>query len=457
MKSAPLVFLVVMLGLNLLNYIDRYILSSNLPAIGRELIDGRPAFAGWEDSLKGILASAFMLSFMLSAPVFGWLSARMSRTKLIALGAATWSIACGMGGFSGQVEAYSRGSALAWTAGPDSGFVSALLGGFGFLLLTRCLVGVGEGAYGPAAPAILSDLFEEKQRGWVIGCFYIAIPVGGALGYILGGHLGWPDSFFWVVPPGLLLALWCWMLVDPASKNLQEMGSDVSPSRENQAGKGLLADYWRLLQCRTYLLNVIAYTACTFVVGGIAVWLPTYVIENRQAASSETGNQWIGGITVLGGLLATACGTWLAEWLSGKVRGSHMVVCGLGMLVGFPALIAVTYVPFPSAWWFVFLAIFGFFLCTGPSNTVLLNVCPARLRAPAMALCILLIHALGDTISPTIIGLISDRSAGGLDTAFKAISVLALLSGLVWLSAASTQEADVAKAREEDRLKLAEV
>jgi len=454
MKSAPMVFLVVMLGLNLLNYIDRYILSSNLPAIGRELIEGRPAFTGWEDSLKGVLASAFMLSFMLSAPVFGWLSSRMSRTRLIAIGAATWSIACGLGGFSGQVEAFSRESALAWTSGHESGFLPGMLGGFGFLLLTRCLVGVGEGAYGPAAPAILSDLFEEKQRGWVIGCFYIAIPVGGALGYILGGHLGWPDSFFWVVPPGLLLAVWCWMLADPASEKLRKKGSEPISPNVNQVTGGLLADYWRLLKCRTYLLNVIAYTACTFVVGGIAVWLPTYVIEDRQAATSETGNQWIGGITVVGGLLATACGTWLAEWLTGKVRGSHMVVCGLGMLIGFPALIAVTYVPFPSAWWFVFLAIFGFFLCTGPSNTVLLNVCPARLRAPAMALCILLIHALGDTISPTIIGLISDNSAGGLGTAFKAISFLALLSGLVWLAAAPTLDGDVARAREEDHLTI---
>ena len=452
MKSAPLVFLVVMLGLNLLNYIDRYILSSNLPAIGKELIEGRPAFAGWEDSLKGVLASAFMLSFMLSAPVFGWLSARMSRTRLIAVGAATWSIACGLGGLSGRVEAFSRDSGLAWTAGPDSGFAAALLGGFGFLLLTRCLVGIGEGAYGPAAPAILSDLFDENRRGWVIGCFYIAIPVGGALGYILGGHLGWPDSFFWVVPPGLILAIWSWMLLDPASKKNAEKLKDSVAKISNQAGRGLFADYLKLLHCRTYLLNVIAYTACTFVVGGIAVWLPTYVIENRQAASSETGNQWIGGITVLGGLLATACGTWLAEWFSGKVRGSHMVVCGMGMLMGFPALIAVTLVPFPSAWFFVFLAIFGFFLCTGPSNTVLLNVCSARLRAPAMALCIFLIHALGDTISPTIIGLISDRSLGGLDTAFQAISVLALISGLVWLFAAATQDADVARAREEDRL-----
>lgn len=452
MRSAPWVFLLVMLGLNLLNYIDRYILSSNLHAIGEQLIDVRPAFAGWEETLKGVLGSAFMLSFMLSAPLFGWLSARVSRTKLIALGAATWSVACGLGGFSGQIEKASIESGLAWTAGPDAGMGPALLGGFGFLLLTRCLVGIGEGAYGPAAPAILSDLFEEKKRGWVIGCFYIAIPVGGALGYVLGGYLGWPASFFWVVPPGLVFALWCWCLADPAYLSGSGNPSSISSPEIKQQKISILSDYRKLLRCRTYLLNVIAYTACTFLVGGIAFWLPTYVIQHRQAATPETGNQWIGGITVLGGLLATACGTWLAEWLSGKIKGSHMVVCGLGMLLGFPALIGVTFAPFPMAWALVFLAIFGFFLCTGPSNTVLLNVCPAPMRAPAMALCILVIHALGDTISPTIIGFISDRNSRGLDASFQAISLLALLSGLIWLAAAPGMQADVEKAREADKL-----
>lgn len=444
MKPAPWVFLMVMLALNLLNYIDRYILSSNLHAIGENLINGRPGFKGLEETLKGLLASAFMISFMVSAPIFGRLSGKVSRTRLIAIGAATWSIACGLGGFSGEVDNWCRNNFLEWAPWEKDGLVAALCGGFGFLLLTRCLVGIGEGAYGPAAPSILSDLYEEKQRGWVIGFFYMAIPVGGALGYILGGRLGWPDSFFWVVPPGLLMAIWCWFLPDPA---LNEASPKGESSLSGVKAKSTWADYLLLLRCRTYLLNVVAYTACTFVVGGIAYWLPVYVIEYRKAATQETGNQWIGGITVLGGLLATGCGTWLAEWLSGKIRGSHMVVCGIGMIFGFPALIAVTMVPFPLAWIFVFLAIFGFFLCTGPSNTVLLNVCPAPMRASAMALCIFMIHALGDAISPTIIGLMSDRFPGGLDTAFRVISFLALISGLIWLAAAPGMKNDIDDAR----------
>lgn len=449
MKPAPWVFLVVMLGLNLLNYIDRYILSSNLTDVGRELIEVRPSLAEWEKTLKGALGSAFMVAFMVSAPIFGWLSGRVSRTKMIGIGALTWSLACGLGGMSGHVERWAVNSPLlSWAAKDDAG-LGALLGGFGFLLLTRCFVGVGEGAYGPAAPAILSDIYGEKERGWVIGLFYLAIPIGGAMGYLIGGWLGWPDSFFWVVPPGIVFAIWCWCLTDPLPAGAKAPAQgDISGPKDGK--DSLLGEYLSLLARRTYFRNVMAYTLSTFVIGGIAHWLPDYVVDYRAAATKEKSGLMIGGITAGAGLLATFCGTWLAEWLAGKIRGSHMVVCGVGMILGFPALIAVTLTPFPLAWIFVFIAIFGFFLNTGPSNTVLLSVVPARLRAPAMALCILVIHALGDVISPTIIGLISDTFPGGLNTAFQTISVLAFFSGLVWLSAAPTLQADIDQAKREN-------
>ena len=94
--------------------------------------------------------------------------------------------------------------------------------------------------------SILSDLYEEKQRGWVIGFFYMAIPVGGALGYILGGRLGWPDSFFWVVPPGLLMAIWCWFLPDPS---LNEASLKGESSLSGVKAKSTWADYLLPVHC----------------------------------------------------------------------------------------------------------------------------------------------------------------------------------------------------------------
>ena len=136
---------------------------------------------------------AFMVLYMVGAPVFGRLAESHSRWALVGIGVILWSLASGA-----------------------SGLAATFLG----LLLTRCLVGVGEAAYGPVAPTILSDLYPVEQRGRILAWFYMAIPVGSALGYVLGGavadssigELGgrllgihaesWRWAFFLVVPPG---------------------------------------------------------------------------------------------------------------------------------------------------------------------------------------------------------------------------------------------------------------
>ena len=90
------------------------------------------------------------------------------------------------------------------------------------LLLTRCFVGIGEGGYGPAAPTLIADLYPLARRGSVLSWFYMAIPVGSAIGFAVGGLVGaashpngWRWAFFVVTPPGLLLAAWCFFMRDP--------------------------------------------------------------------------------------------------------------------------------------------------------------------------------------------------------------------------------------------------
>src|SRR5262245_527866 len=175
--------LALLLCINLFNYIDRQVLAAVEPDIRRELL---PDDANAKTKM-GFLSTAFLVTYMLAAPSFGWLADRVSRGKLIGIGVIVWSLASG-------------GSGIRWPL--------ELALAFWILLLTRCLVGVGEGAYGPVAPTLLSDLYPEKVRGQVLSWFYLAIPVGGALGYALGGQMsawrpedGWRWAFFSVVPP----------------------------------------------------------------------------------------------------------------------------------------------------------------------------------------------------------------------------------------------------------------
>src|SRR3954451_23482647 len=175
--------LLLLLGINLFNYIDRQILAALEPDI-------RASFFAPDDinamTKTGLLGDAFFVTYMVSAPILGLLADRFSRWIIVGCAVILWSMASG-------------GSGLAAT--------------FAILFATRVCVGIGEGGYGPAAPTIISDLFPIEIRGRVMAIFYTAIPVGSALGYVIGGvvgaHLGWRWAFCLVAPPGLLLGLLC--------------------------------------------------------------------------------------------------------------------------------------------------------------------------------------------------------------------------------------------------------
>ena len=152
----------LLLAMNLFNYIDRQVLAAVEPEIRHSFFPAEDPDGPVATDQSGLLASAFLVSYMLTAPLFGALAQRFPRWKLIAVGVLVWSLATGAGG---------------------------LALGFLMLLLTRCFVGVGEGAYGPLAPTILSDCFPVAKRGKILSLFYVAMPVGGALGYALGGFV----------------------------------------------------------------------------------------------------------------------------------------------------------------------------------------------------------------------------------------------------------------------------
>ena len=385
--------LALLLGINLFCYLDRYILAAILPAIRAEFLPGDPN--AYEKA--GLLTTAFLVSYMLTAPIFGWFADRSSRWTLIGLSVALWSLASGATG-------------LATT--------------FGGLLLTRAFLGIGEAGYGPAAPTILSDLYPVGQRGRVLSWFFMAIPVGSALGFAFGGllhhYLGWRWAFFLVTPPGLLLAWLCRRMPEPRR---------LSPV----AGKApSVADYKRLLKIPSLVANTLAQTAMTFAIGGLSVWAPTYIHEAREIPLAQA-DMIFGGILVVAGLGATLFGGLLGDRLRARVPGSYFLVSGVGMLLAFPATIAILYTPFPYAWGFVFLAMFFLFMNIGPANTALANVTPRAIRSSAFALNILVIHLLGDALSPWLIGRIKDHSSW--NASFFTVSSVMLLAGIIWISA----------------------
>lgn len=399
--------LALLLGINLFNYIDRYILAAVEPSIrGTFFAAGDPNAMAW----TGTLSTAFVVSYMFSAPALGWLADRFSRWVIIGSAVILWSFASGASGLAGTI---------------------------GAILITRLFVGIGEGGYGPAAPPIISDLFPLATRGRVLAIFFAAIPVGSALGYVLGGlinvHLGWRWAFYLVTPPGLLLGFLCFFQKDPR----------VRAATGERRDKTSLNDYLRqvlhLLETKSYVFNIFAQTAMTFALGGLAFWTPAY-LEFRHQPPSAT--PIFGGITVVAGLTSTLAGGFLADRLRTRFPGSYFLVSGAGMLIGFPLVIAMLYTPFPYAWILMFGALFFIFFNTGPANTALANVSLPSVRATAFALNILVIHALGDAIAPPLLGLIAGHS--NMNIAFLVLSAMMLVAGVLWLIGAKHLPGDTA-------------
>jgi MFS family permease len=360
----------LLLAVNLLNYIDRQVLFAVFPLIKIDL--------RLSDTALGFLGSAFMLSYLLIAPLFGWLGDHFSRTRLAAGGLVVWSMATALAGFAP---------------------------GYRTLLGARATVGVGEASFGTVSPGLITDFFPRERRGRVLAWFYVAIPVGSALGYLLGGVLGqrygWHAAFLLVGVPGLLLAVPIALLRTPPRG-----GDDAKPrASQGKASTG----YAALFRNRSFIYNTLATAAMTFAIGGLAQWIPSFLYRAHSLDVAKA-NTLFGATTVLAGILGTLAGGWLGDFWQKRSGKGYLLISGLGLLIGAPFAVWAILAPgLNSCIAAIFIAEFFLFLNTGPLNTVIVNVTNPAVRAMAFAVNIFFIHALGDAVSPSILGWLSDQ------------------------------------------------
>jgi MFS family permease len=447
----------LLLAINMFTYIDRYILAAVEPEIRRQFFPGVESAAGASarDEMMaamaktGSLATAFLVSYMIAAPILSSLAARVNRWLMVGLAVAVWSLATGASGLAGT---------------------------FAALILARCFVGIGEAGYGPVAPAMIADLYPVEKRGSKLAWFYMAIPVGSALGYLIGGQAsgqwGWRSPFFLMVAPGLLLTALCLFMArrqprpTPApSRHPEGVSTTEGSSRERrnaplgarsfaalrmtllqatQVAAKHLRTYLRILKTPSYLLNTAAMTAMTFAIGGFSFWMPAYLADDRHAGSLARVNTLFGGITVVAGITSTLAGGYLGDRLRKRLPGAYFLVSAAGMLLAACFILLMTHAPFPLAWLWVFLAVFFLFFNTGPSNTALANVVPPALRANAFALNILLIHALGDAISPPILGAVIGKYSW--NASLYLVCATMAVAALLWFAGAPYLKRDTDRA-----------
>jgi MFS transporter, Spinster family, sphingosine-1-phosphate transporter len=400
--------LVLLTALNFVNYIDRYILPGVQEQVKQEF--------HVSDAALGSLTFWFFLTYMIAAPATGWLGDHFPRKPLIV------------------------GCALLISA---INVVTAMVHAFDSLLIRHAILGIGEASLGIFAPALLADFYPEDQRNRVLTIFYTAIPVGAALGYlageIVGSHFGWRMPFYVSAVPGFLIAgLIFFFLREP-----ERGASDAEPVPQAHAEekspvmRGLLSAF-DLARNAPYLYAVLGMAMVTFSLGGISAWMPSFL--ERSGFSPNTVGITLGGITAGAGLGGTAFGGWLAQrWLRTNHRALYLV----------SAWSAVATVPFGVLCFFgprgamlpaLAVAMFCIFVGTGPLNAAIVNAVPSAVRATAIAGELFLIHALGDTPSPRLIGIVSDHSTLGTGLGLTLVTMV-VAAVLLFLGAGTIRAA----------------
>lgn len=387
---SPRWILIILTGVNLFNYFDRYLLSSVLGSISADW--------GLSKTQGGMLGSAFMLGYFLTSPLFGYLGDRTSRKWLIALGVAVWSL----------------GTVL-----------SGLAGGFAILIFYRVLVGVGEASYATISPGIISDSFPKEKCNNALTIFYLAIPLGAALGSMAGGWFeDWRKAFIYAGLPGFILAT----LLLPFT--------DVPRRGQKDKPKPGIKEVWQLFNVKNpgiwnYQLVIWGYTAYTFAMGAFAHWGVTF-FEQIFGMSEKAAGETFGTILVVSGLFGTMLGGFAATAWQKRSPSGYANTLGFSVLAAAPLAYASFHATNQILATVLFgLAVFLLFAGTGPVNTLILETAPSHLRSSAMAASIFVIHMFGDLWSPTIVGILSDQF--GMQRGVLILPLALLVAASLWL------------------------
>ena len=366
----PRTALIVLTALNLLNYADRNVLFAVQPLVQQEFHLNKEQI--------GYLTSAFLAFYMIAAPFVGPLADKYSRKLIIVVGAFFWS-----------------GLTL----------LTAVTHNYTELLVRHTLVGVGEATFVTIAPTFVADLFSENVRGRILGVFYLAIPVGSAAGYILGGYLaphhGWRFPFYIAAGPGFLLAIVVLFLKEPERGQFDTVKDDAGSNMFLSRGLALFRN-------PAFLTATLGMAFMTYSLGGIQVWIPQFLYSERSY-TLEKANLLFGVIIVIDGILASLIGGWLGDYLLRRLKSSYYVVSAASMLLGIPVMIVALFskgrLMIPA----IGVAAFFLLLNTAPLNAAVINSVGAHIRATALAVNIFIIHILGDVPSPTMMGWVADR------------------------------------------------
>jgi MFS family permease len=406
-----------MVGINFLNYMDRWVASAASPLIQKEF--------HLSDAMVGLLGSAFLLVYAVAALPFGYWADRGIRKTVIGVGVAIWSVATLVTGFARD-------------------FVQ--------LFISRAVLGIGEASYYPAGTSLLSDYFPKEQRGRTMSIWGAGSTFGIAVGFAGGGYIaekfGWRSAFFFAAVPGLLFALLAFGMREPLRGNVESRGQAVEKTHDAN-----LHNFLNLMRIPTLRATILAQTLLFFVLASNAFWLPI-LLNRRFNLSVGQAGLLAGVVLVAGGLIGTLAGGWIADRRALKNPTAHLEVGIAGFVLGAVFIVVALVAPMNVGPIPVFVpaflaAVICLYLYSGPFTALSQNLVSPGLRASSVTMLLFVSHVFGDSHSTFDIGVISGR-IGSLQAALLITSpTLLILAAVIAATGLRTVNRDVQKMEDE--------
>lgn len=407
-RRLPYRLLAFLTIINILNFFDRYIVYAVEPLLKSEF--------SLTNQESGFIGAAFVVGYIIFSPLFGFFGDRVDRRILMAVGLVAWSLCTGLTGLS-------------------AGFLS--------FLCARMLVGVGEAGFGAIVPSFLKGrVLDMAALNSALSIFYVAIPVGSALGYIAGGQmavsLGWRNLFLLATIPGLLLALGFFFV---AKEERKVTAVEERPS--------FLAGVSAMCRAPVLRLTIVGYILQTFALNGIAMFVVRHVAQ--LGMTEDVAAEYFGMNLAITGFVGALGGGQLASRLVAKcdlpVRRLLLFV-GITTLIGVPFLSAALLLSDP--WLFFalcFVAQIALFAGTAPLNSVLVARAPTGMEAFTQGITIFAIQLFGSALAPVLIGWVADilitttgiAEGRALAYGLQLSSIAMVLAAIVWLRAARVE------------------
>ena len=413
-KKHPVAMLLGLLIIHVLAHIDRNLLSGFAPQITQEL--------GLNNKQFGFLTGAvWVFSFGFMAIFMGTLADRFSRTRVMAFGVIVWSVCTAASGYAQSFEQ---------------------------MVAARFFVATGEAALVPAAVSLLAEMFTSQRRSTAVGTFFIGIPMGIGLAFVVAGamgtSLGWRDTFLTLGLLGVMLTL---PLL--AFEDKRDHPAEHSAGVPLKQQVRLVVDALR--GSKPLRQTIIGFVLVHFAFAGLA-FVQLWLVRERGFDGSVIAKQ-MGTMQIVFGTLGAILGGLASDRFSKRFKGGHATVLTLMVLAFAPLMLVYRFAQPGSLLFFIGMCA-GFILplaSYGPANALIQALTPIRMRSTITGATMMLINVFAIAIGNVAVGAVSDHMAAGgsnagLTTTLVATDVLVALSIWFFWRAASSGNSHLADA-----------